>query len=46
MLYQISVSNIHGKTTNLKYLGQHGIKDLNYLIDDILYQIFKIILST
>ena len=46
MLYQILASNIHGKTTNLKYLGHLGIKDLNYLIDDILYQIFKIILST
>ena len=45
--YQILVSITHGKTqkspikaTNLKYHLQHGIKNLNYLMDFILYQIF------
>ena len=32
-------------TINLKYLHQHGTINLNYLMDHILYQIFKIILS-
>ena len=52
LLYQILAYTIHGKmqkstinTINLKYLGQRGIKNLNYLKDHILYQIFKIILS-
>ena len=31
---------------NLKYLIQSGMKKINYLMDQILYQIFKIILST
>ena len=30
---------------NLKYQLQHGIKNLNYLMDHIVYQIFKIILN-
>ena len=30
---------------NLKYQLQHGIKNLNYLMDHIIYQIFKIILN-
>ena len=30
----------------LKYLHQHGMIDLNYQMDRIQYQIFKIILST
>ena len=30
---------------DLKYQLQHGIKGLNYLMNHILYQIFKIILS-
>ena len=29
---------------NLKYQLQHGMINLNYLLDHILYQIFKIIL--
>ena len=29
-----------------KYLHQHGMINLNYLMDRILYQTFKIILST
>ena len=35
----------HISTTKLKYQLQHGTKNLNYLIDHILYQIFKIILN-
>ena len=34
------------KTINLKYLDQRGMKNLNYLMDHILYQIFKTILIT
>ena len=30
---------------NLKYRLQHGMKNLNYLMDHSLYQIFKIILK-
>ena len=50
--YQISVFIIHGKTLkahtitiNLKYPHQHGMINLNYQMDRILYQIFKVILS-
>ena len=32
-------------TINLKYLLQHGVINLNYQMDNIQYQIFKIILS-
>ena len=32
-------------TINLKYLRQHGMMNLNYQMDFIQYQIFKIILS-
>ena len=35
----------HTITINLKYLHQHGMINLNYQMDLILYQIFKIILS-
>ena len=35
----------HTITINLKYLRQHGMMNLNYQIDRILYEIFKIILS-
>ena len=35
----------HTITINLKNLFQHGIIILNYQMDHILYQIFKIILS-
>ena len=52
LLYQILTFTIHGKiekshvrTINLKYQLQHGLKNLNYLMDHILYQVFKIILS-
>ena len=34
------------KTTILKYLHQHGMINLNYQMDRILYQTFKIILNT
>ena len=30
---------------NLKYQLRHGIKNLNYLMDQFLYQIIKIILN-
>ena len=52
LLYQILVFTIHGETQkahtrvmNLKYLLQHGVMNLNYQMDHIQYQIFKIILS-
>ena len=35
----------HTKTINSKYELQHGMKNLNYLTDHILYQIFNIILN-
>ena len=51
----IALSNlsikIHGniknssKTMNLKYQLQHGMINLNYLTDRVLYQIFKITVS-
>ena len=52
MLYQIlayttdgkSLKN-HIKAINLKYLDQHGMKNLNYLMVCVLYLIFRIILS-
>ena len=50
--YQILVFITHGKTKkahaitiNLKYQHQHGMINLNCLMDCMLYQIFKIILS-
>ena len=49
---QILVLTIHGKTEkahtkiiNLKYQLQHGMMNLNFQMDHIMYQIFKIILS-
>ena len=35
----------HIRTINLRFQLQHGMKNLNYLMDYILYQIFKIILN-
>ena len=32
-------------TINIKYLHQHGMINLNYQMDGILYQVFRIILS-
>ena len=45
MLYMEKYKKRHIKTINLKYQLQHGMKNLNDLIDRILYHIFKIILS-
>ena len=52
LLYQILIFTIHGKLLkshiriiNLKYQLQHGMKNLNYLMDHILYQIFEIIMN-
>ena len=52
MPYQILVFIIHGKTykahtiiTNLEYLHPRGMINLNYQVNHILYQIFKIILN-
>ena len=48
VLYLILVFTIHGKhttTINLKYQLQHGMMNLNYPIEHVLYQIFKTILS-
>ena len=39
------IEKSHTKIINLKYQLRHGMKNLNYLIDHILYQIFKTILS-
>ena len=36
----------HIKIINFKYQLHRGMKNLNYLMDHILYQIFKIILNT
>ena len=36
--------NIKSSYNNNKYLHQHGMINLNYQMDHILYQIFKIIL--
>ena len=53
LFYQILSSTMHGKilkslikTINLKYPFQHEIEILVYLMDHILYQIFKIISCT
>ena len=36
---------IYTEITDLKYQLRHGMKSLNYLMNHILYQIFKIILN-
>ena len=53
LVYQILAFTIHRKIQkshtriiNLKYQLQHGTTSLNYLMDHILYQIFKIALNT
>ena len=49
LLYQILAYTIHGKykkshtKTNLKHQFQHEMTKLNYLMDHILHQIFKVI---
>ena len=45
MYYTVNIQKSNVRTINLKYQLQHGMKNLNYLMDHILYQIFKIILS-
>ena len=35
----------HTKIIKLKYQLQHGLKSSNYLMDHIMYQIFKITLN-
>ena len=50
---RISMNSENSKTSkphvstiiNLKHQLQHGMINLNYLMDHILYQIFKIVLS-
>ena len=44
-LLEISPTNQVFLIINLKYLHQHGVKSLSYLMDHIQYQIFKIILN-
>ena len=50
LLYQAitihgNIEKGHTKVINLKYQLPHRIKSLNYLVDCILYQIFKITLN-
>ena len=45
MYYTWKIYKRHIKTINLRFQLQHGMKKLNYLMDYILYQIFKIILN-
>ena len=52
LFYQTLVFTIHGKIQksytkikNLKYQLRYGMESLNYLMDHILYKIFKIILT-
>ena len=49
LLYQTLAFTVHEKShtkiINLKYQLNHGMKNLNDLMDHILYQIFKIILN-
>ena len=40
-----NIKSSYNKILDLKYLHQHEIMNLNYQMDGILYQIFKIILS-
>ena len=44
--YTWQILNLHITTINLRYLLQHGIMNSIYLMDQILYEIFSIILST
>ena len=52
LLYQIlaftvrgKIQKCHTKIINSKYQLLHGMKNLIYLMDHVLYQIFKIILT-
>ena len=40
------IQKSHLKIIKLKFRLRYGMKSLNYLIDHILYQMFKTILST
>ena len=40
-----NIKNLY-KSNKLKYQLQHGMQSLNYLMDHILYQIFRITLNT
>ena len=40
------IQKTHTITKNLKYQHQHGMMNLNYQTDLILYQIYKIVLNT
>ena len=42
----IALSNLSIHYTNLKYLHQHEMLNLNYQMDRIQYQTFKVILNT
>ena len=45
-LYQIvKIQKSHIRIINLKYQLQHGMKNLNHLMDHIPYKIFTIILN-
>ena len=44
--YTWQILNLHITTINLRYLLQHGLMNSIYLMDQILYEIFSIILST
>ena len=41
----MEIQKSHIRTINLKYQLQHGMKNLNNLIDHVLHQMFKIILN-
>ena len=45
IFYNGKIQKSHLRTINLKNRLQHGRNNLNYLMDHILYQIFKIILN-
>ena len=45
ILYMEKCKKGHIRAISLKYHLQHGMKNLNYLMYHILYQIFQIILS-
>ena len=44
IMYTWKTLNLHIITTNLKYLSQAGMMNLIYLMDQILFQTFKIVL--
>ena len=45
IIYMEKYKKSHTKIINLKYQLLHGMKNLNFLLDHILYQIFQNILS-